>query len=529
MAKVLEALNIFAYTCIFYAAAIASLAWIERLVFWLSVRLRPLPMRSLKLNERSSSIAVIGAGLSGLITAFDLGKLLPSAKVTVFDASDRIGGVIYTENHNDFLLEHGADSFSIQPSGAIPLCEDLGIADRLIEPLEDHRRAFILRDGMLEPVPEGFALLRPTNLRNVFESKLFSPAGRSRIVREFFVKARQSDEDESVESFAVRRFGIEAFERLIQPLVAGIYTADASRLSMQATMNQFVELERRWGGMIRASRGISRTSSDDVSRSASGARYGQFRSFPGGMAELFDALVANIGASSIKLGVGVRDIVRNDQGGWKLSLGTGKEDLVQREFDAVVVAVGAPSTSRLLRNCCQEAASELGQIPYASSALILLGVHKDQVKHQLDGFGMVVPAIEQRQILAMSFSSRKFSGRAPNSHHLIRVFIGGATQPELLDRTDAQLIELAKRELGELIGLEGSPDVQRVARWNDAMPQYHVGHCLRRSRINNAINDMPGLEIAGNGLEGVGIAHCIRTARAAARRVLEYEQKRGHE
>lgn len=432
----------------------------------------------------------------------------------LYEASGRVGGVVHTQRQDDFLLEFGADSFSVQPPGAIQLCRDLGIEDRLIDPLENNRRAFILRAGKLVPVPEGFALLRPTDLKKFLASPLLSIPGRLRLIAEAFVKGKRDDADESLQSFALRRFGREAFDRLIQPLVAGIYTADASKLSMQATMPQFVALESAHGGMIRATRALQKQSKDDVARSASGARYAQFRSLPGGMGELFDTLVDRIGAANLRLNEPIRTL-RRDTGHWVVE----SDKNGPQVFDAVIVALPAPAASALLRPLAATAADELAEIPYASSALVLLGVGKDQVAHPLDGFGMVVPAIEQREIIAASFLNRKFAERAPEDQHLIRVFIGGAMQAELLDRSDDALIETARRELASMIGLAGPTTLQRVVRWTDAMPQYHVGHCDRRMRIEQAIETLPSFELAGNALHGVGIAHCIRTARSAVDRI----------
>ncbi|QDV67117.1 Protoporphyrinogen oxidase [Rosistilla carotiformis] len=469
-------------------------------------------------------VAVIGGGISGLVAAFDLRHRHPDWDVALYEASERVGGVIQTVRQDGFLLEFGADSFSVQPPGAIQLCRDLGIEDRLVDPLEANRRAFILRAGKLVPVPEGFALLRPTDLKKLLASPLLSIPGRLRLVAEAFVKGKADDADESLQSFALRRFGREAFDRLIQPLVAGIYTADASKLSMQATMPQFVALEAEHGGMVRATRALQKQSKDDAARSASGARYAQFRSLPGGMGELFDTLVDRIGDGNIRRGERIASLCRNGNQ-WTLQSGQGEA----ASYDAVIVALPGPAASKLLRPLAAAVADDLAEIPYASSALVLLGVGKDQVAHPLDGFGMVVPAIEQREIIAASFLNRKFADRAPDDMHLIRVFIGGAMQGHLLDRSDEGLIETARRELGDMIGLRGPAKIERVVRWNAAMPQYHVGHCDRRDRIQREISGLPGLELAGNALEGVGIAHCIRTSRTAVDRIVDQvaDQARG--
>ena len=462
-------------------------------------------------------IAVIGAGLSGLVAGFELRRSLPDDEITLFESGASVGGVIPTEQRDGFLLEHGADSFAVNPPGVVELCEDLGITDRLILPCEQHRRALICYRGRLVPVPEGFALLRPVNLAKIWSSSLFSMRGRLRLLAEALVPARVDRADESLESFALRRFGREAFDRLIQPIVAGIYTADPARLSMQATMSQFVDLERRHGGMIRSTWAKRRQGATDDAASSSGARYGQFRSFPGGMVELFDALVQNIGSSNVRTTCAVKRMIQNSDRGWTLELANGET----QQFDAVLVALGAPQAAKLLSPIDSQVAGQLEQIPYASSAIALLGVAKEQLEHPADAFGVVVPEIEQRQIIAASFASRKFPDRAPEGHHLIRVFMGGAMHQDMLQHSDERLIEIAIDEMRSMLGLKGDPVLQQIRRWNNAMPQYHVGHCELRDEIDSAIDRIPNLELAGNGLHGVGIAFCVRTARAAANRLVD--------
>ena len=466
------------------------------------------------MSEHEAKVAVIGGGLSGLVAAFRLRQQLPSAKITLFEASGRCGGVIETVRHQDFLLEYGADSFSIKPPDILNLCEELGLSKRLIDPLPNNRRAMILYRGQMVPVPEGFALLRPTNLQAVMKSPLLSLRGRCRVLAEQFVRAKTNDEDESLESFAVRRFGREVFDRLLQPLVAGIYTAKASKLSMKATMPQFVEFEKKYGGMIKTTRALSEQGEDDASRSASGARYGQFRSFPNGMVELFDALMDGIGRDSIKLSTGIDSVERTGDEKWLLTTGG-----IGQRFDAVILSTNTTTAANLLKGTHPACARELQSIPYASSAIVLLGVTEDQVKHPLDCFGLVIPAVEQRKIIAASFAHRKFADRTPPGHHLIRVFIGGATQPDMLQHSNEELISIAIQEMRSIIGLTGQPALQRIQRWENAMPQYHVGHCETRNRIEEMIASLPNIELAGNGLHGVGIAHCVRTAGESARRL----------
>lgn len=475
------------------------------------------------MSEHRPLVAIVGGGLSGLVAAFATRRQLPDARVVLLEQSDRVGGVIRTERHDRFLLELGADSFSVSPPGVEDICQQLGIADRLVAPRDEYRRALILHRDRLLPVPEGFALLRPADLRGVLTSPLLSWAGRARLLSEWWVPSKKDNQDESLQQFAVRRFGQQAFDRLIQPLVAGIYTADAARLSMQATMPQFVRWEREHGSMVGATLAIRKGDNDDVARSASGARYQQFRSFPGGMQELFDALVRHIDPANIRLGADVRSL-HHDSATGQMQIRLGSSETL--DCDAVVLALPAPALSPLLHGVDPQASALVATVPYASSALVVLAVPRSQVAHPLDAFGLVVPKIAGRKIIAASFLNRKFEHRCPEDHHLIRVFIGGALQEDLLELDDQGLIELACSELADIIGMRAPPTLARVGRWNQAMPQYHVGHCQRREQFQSIINRYPGLEIAGNAFDGVGIAHCVRTAQAAAERVVAHVKKR---
>lgn len=465
-------------------------------------------------------VAVVGGGLSGLTAAFYLHRAIPQASLSLYEADDSLGGVVVTERRGEWLVEHGADCFSTNPPHALDLCRDLGVEQDLIEPEMRGRGAMISRGSRLLPVPAGFVLMRPTRLSQVLRSPLLSWRGKARLAAERFVKPRVDESDESLASFVRRRFGPEALDRVVQPLVAGIYTADAERLSMQATMPQFVRMEREYGSLIGAR--PSDTAADgsrnrSLERHSSGARYGQFRAFPEGMGRLFDELRAALPEGSIHYGRRIEAIERQEGDRWRLRIAGGDTPT----YDGLLLAVPAPAAAPLLAPLCAGAAAEMETIPYASSAVVLLGVATQQISRLPETFGFVVPAIDRRHILAASFASHKFPGRAPAGRTLIRVFIGGALQPQLLENDDTALIRIAREELAELIGMQGEPEWAAVRRWHRAMPQYHVGHLDRVARIKAEIAQLPGLEIAGNALHGVGIAPVVGTARQAAEQLAQ--------
>jgi oxygen-dependent protoporphyrinogen oxidase len=469
-------------------------------------------------------IAVVGGGIAGLAAAHRVGELEPAAEVTLFEASDRLGGVLRSDRRDGWLIERSADMFTTREPWALDLCRRIGIADELIETDARFRRAFVARRGRLVPVPEGFTLMSPAKVWPILTTPLLSPLGKLRLAGEYFVRCKQDSSDESLESFVVRRFGREAFDRLIQPLIGGIYTADPARLSMQATLPQFVALERQHGSLIR---GMRRKPAEMTGKGAavegqgSGARYGQFVAPQGGMQRLVDALAGQLPAGTVRLQACVDRIERVAHNGaeavWQVSVcGHPQPD----PFDALILAAPAPQCTRLLAFVNHELAALVGQIPYAGCSVAVLGVRRDQIAHPLDGFGFVVPAIEKRRILAGSMASVKFPGRAPEGHVLLRVFVGGALQPALAELPDDETRSLVLAELGDLMGLSGQPEFCEIARWLGAMPQYHIGHLSLVEAIEQRTAAIPGLALAGNAYRGVGIPQCIKSGEAAAERIL---------
>jgi oxygen-dependent protoporphyrinogen oxidase len=339
-----------------------------------------------------------------------------------------------------------------------------------------------------------------------------------------------NDPEESLAEFVRRRLGTEALERMAQAMVGGIYTADPERLSLQATMPRFLEMEREHRSLIRALRKQnSRKVSADNQSETSGARYTLFLSFDRGMQVLTDTLEERIssfgsqistaasGQTSIRVNTAVESITLEYGDGersskWKLTT-SGNETLFA---DAICLALPAYVSSRLLSTIDPQLAAALAGISYASSATINLGFKRDDIPHPLDGFGFVVPFIEKRSLIACTFSSVKFAGRAPQGHALLRAFVGGALQPELLELNEGELLARVLRDLRDLLGIERAPLFAEVTKWERSMPQYHVGHLERVKRIETCLAALPGLVLAGNAYSGLGIPDCIRSGEAAA-------------
>jgi oxygen-dependent protoporphyrinogen oxidase len=350
-------------------------------------------------------------------------------------------------------------------------------------------------------------------------SGLFSWPGKLRMGLDLLLP-RGGDADESLGAFVRRRLGRQALERVAQPLVAGIYTADPEDLSLAATMPRFSDLERRERSLILGMWRAARRAPAGAA-GASGARWSLFVTFADGMEEMIRVLAGRLPPAAVRLEARVEDVAR-DGGGWRL--GTQGGGAVAA--DAVVLAAEAHRSARMVRYLDPSLAHLLEGIPYASSATVTLAYRRASIRHPLDGFGFVVPAAERRPIIACTFSSVKYPGRAPAGHVLLRVFVGGALDEAIVDRGDLDLVSIARAQLAELLGAEDAPLWTRVARYPKAMPQYHVGHLARVDAIDHAAARHPGLALVGGAYRGVGIADCVHSAEAAASGLLDRFRER---
>jgi len=420
---------------------------------------------------------------------------------------------VATQVAEDRVLEEGPDAFLSTKPWARELAGELGLAGELISTSTGNRRSFVLRKGKLEPVPEGFHLLAPTSLLPFLASPIFSWRGKLRAALDL-VLPRRNGGDESLESFVTRRLGREVFERLAEPMVAGIYTADPAKLSLRSTMPQFLEMEAEHGSLIRALWARRRTEEAAQAREASGARYGLFLTFRRGVATLTDALAARLPEGTLSLGAGVTK-VRRDAAGFRLSMSEGEIDA-----RALVLAVPAPEAGKLLGDIDPELSRLLLEIPYASAATVNVLLRREQVRHALDGMGFVVPSVEDRFVLACSFSSVKFPGRAREGEVLLRAFVGGARHRERALLPEDELARKTLADLREILGIEGEPLEVLARSFPDSMPQYVLGHQERVSAIEERARAVPGLALCGNAYRGVGLPDCVRSGEEAAKTVL---------
>lgn len=461
-------------------------------------------------------LVVVGGGVAGLACAHRAVELarergIPLA-LTLLEARRRLGGTIATERAGGFLIEAGPDSFLSEKPWALALCRRLGVEDRLVRTDDRYRKTFVWFGGRLHPLPEGFQLLAPTRMLPFVTSGLFSWPGKARMALDLVLpRRRDAGEDESLGAFVRRRLGREALERVAQPLVAGIYTADPDELSLAATMPRFVDVERRERSLIL---GLWRAGRRAPAAGTSGARWSLFVTFAGGMGELVDTLAARLPAGAAQVGRRA-DAIERRGAGWRVEADGGGLDA-----DRVVVATEAHAAGRLLRYVDPTLAALLPAIPYAGSATVTLGYRRDDVPHPLDGFGFVVPRAERRALLACTFSSVKYPGRAPEGHVLLRGFLGGALDAGTLGLDDEALVERVRGELRAALGVTAAPLLVRVARHPASMPQYVVGHARTVEAIERRLDGAPGLALAGSAYRGVGIADCVRSGEVAAERAL---------
>ena len=446
------------------------------------------------------SVAVVGAGISGLAAAYEL----QARRVhhVLIEGAPRTGGVIRTDRVDGFTIDGGPDALLAQKPAAIDLCRELGLGDRLVPALPP-RSAFVLRDGRLHPLPEGSVLGIPTRIRPLAATRLLSAAGKARMALDLILPGGPpaGRDDESIASFFARRFGREAVDYIAEPLLAGIHAGHVDRLSIRALFPRLAEAERAHGSVMRA-----------LAAERRGARTpdGPFRSLPGGIGELAGALAGALEPGVLRMGDGVCEI--RGRAPYRLLLNGGETVSAAQ----VVLAVPAHTAAALVRPLDPELAELCGGIPHTSSATVTLGYPRDAIRHDLRGTGFVVPRSERGvSVMAATWISSKWPGRAPPGQALLRGFVGGARDAAALDRTDAELIDTVHRDLAHLLDIEGGPAPARVYRWPRLNPQYEVGHLQRVAAIDARLEQLRGLQLIGAGFRGVGIPDCIAAGRAA--------------
>ncbi len=457
-------------------------------------------------------IAIVGGGISGLAAAFALEERRRAGEdlqFVIYEAGPRCGGVLFTEQVDGCVVEAGPDSFLTEKPWASDLCRRLGIEDQLIGSNDSIRKTYVLFRGRLTPLPDGLMFMVPTSLAPVLRSPLFSTAAKLRMAREWWFTPHQAYGDESVATLIERHYGAQMVERLADPLLAGVYGGAASELSARAVLPRMVEMEAKHGSLGRAMVAAR--------KSAKNPTPPIFTSLKEGMQQLADAVVANLPPENLRLNTLVEAVQKQDRG-WVVSAGYASDHV-----DAVILALPASMAATLLEITCADVASELKSISYSSSLTLALGFDQHVRAALPPGFGFLVPRSEGRRLLATTFVHNKFPNRAAEDRALLRCFLGGTRDSQVLELSDDEVLKIVREELKEILGLAAEPLFSRIYRWKGAMAQYNVGHLERLARIESLLKQWPGLALAGNGYRGIGIPDCVHSGEVAAEQVLTAE------
>jgi oxygen-dependent protoporphyrinogen oxidase len=449
-----------------------------------------------------TKLVVVGGGIAGLAAARRLEALVPDAQITLVERSERLGGKLLTEQVDGFVVEGAADSFLSRKPRGVGLCEELGLGTRLVGRRPELARSFVRLGDELHRLPEGLTGMIPADLDALTDSTLLSAEGLERLRGEPGVPAAVADGDESIASFVSRRLGPEAYERLVEPLMTGIYGGDGEQLSLAATFPNLRTLELEHGSLLRGLAAQFPAPGD----------YPPFVSLRGGMDELVRAVAGSLERTTFT--VGAASQLRMQDGGYAVHLADGRTVW----SDALVLSVPAFVAAEIVAELDGSLAETLAEIPYASPAIVTLAFGADDVERPLDGYGYVVPKVEGSDVLACTWASNKWDGRAPAGQALIRVFLGRFGGRDVTELPDDELIGLARAEL-RLLGVEAEPRFTRIHRWPRGMPQYTLGHPDRLARIEAALERHPGLALAGAAYRGVGIPDCIDSGETAAEAV----------
>lgn len=467
----------------------------------------------------SAHVAIIGGGITGLSAAWYLQQEAQTHHLnlsyTLLEQSDRWGGKILTEKveghaAQPFVIEGGPDSFITQKPWALQLTRELALSDRLLPTNDDKRKVFVLNDGRPTPLPDGVLLIVPTKFMPFALSPLISPLGKLRMGLDLIIPPKQDDEDETLADFIQRRLGSEALDKIAEPLMSGIYNAEAERQSLLATFPRFRAIEQKHGSLIKGMLAARRARANSKGPSANGRKpISTFISFQSGMQELVEGLRSRL-AGECRLQTAVQTIQPQANGRYELLLNDGTSLLA----DAVILAVPAYVAADLLAESAPEAAAGLQKIRYVSTGTISLAFHRAEIAHPLNGFGLVIPRSEKRTINAVTWTSTKFDQRAPEERVLLRVFFGGSRTPHMMEVDDRDLLAAVRLELQEIMGITVAPLFHRIYRWHRANPQYDVGHLQRVEAVENALP--PNLYVTGSPYRGIGIPDCVRQAQETA-------------
>lgn len=476
-------------------------------------------------TENPLRVIVIGGGISGLSAAWYLQQEAQQngleLEYTVLEKGERWGGKVLTEEvalqEGTFVVEAGPDSFITQKPWALQLARELGLEDRLLGTNDEKRNNYVLVRGKPVLLPDGVMLIVPTKFMPFALSPLISPLGKLRMGLDLLIPPKRDDEDETLAHFIRRRLGNEALDKIAEPLMSGIYNADAEYQSVMATFPRFRKIEKDYGSLTRGM--VAARRNRPAPKPSSGKKTSVFTTLRGGTNELIDALVPHL-TGDLRLNTGVRAIKRMGENQYSVQL----DDGTQLEADAVILTTPAYVSADLTRDVAPAAAERLESIRYVSTGTISFGFKAAEVPNLLEGFGVVIPTSEKRPINAITISSTKFDHRAPEGMILLRAFFGGSRSAESMNLDDETLYEVVRNELRSILGVYAEPLFHRIYRWWNANPQYDVGHLELVDEIEAALP--AGLYVTGSPYRGVGLPDCVHQSQQNANTLLKSLQEK---
>jgi oxygen-dependent protoporphyrinogen oxidase len=464
-------------------------------------------------------IAIIGAGVSGLAAATAIQRAKDAGadvEFTLFERSNRLGGVMVTERIDDCLIEAGPDSFLSEKTYGADFCKTFGLGDQIIGSNDAERITYIVVNNRLIAMPDGLMFMVPTKILPTAATSLFTWGTKIKMGLEFFSKPPVSNGDETVGAMVRRHYGQEVVERLADPLLSGVYGGDADSLSVQAVLPRFADMEKKYGSLSRGMLAARKKMAEMTKKAGPGYKPRPlFSSLKNGMQQLVDAVAEYLPKDRIQKGVSVESVSQNGSG-WTVVVNGS-----QQHFDGLIIATPAHAAGRLLSSVDAELSGELNSVSYSSSVTVAATYNRTDLAHMPPGFGFLVPKTENRRVRALTFVHNKFPHRAPADKGILRVFLGGLSDQGVLDLSDQEILSTVRRELREMIKLQAEPRLERVYRWNKAMAQYGPGHLDRVKRIQQAVAATPGLALAGNAFQGIGVPDCIASGLNAANAVLD--------
>jgi oxygen-dependent protoporphyrinogen oxidase len=470
-------------------------------------------------------IIIIGGGIAGLAAAVHLKAGAKAydktVEVLLLEKNNRVGGKFVSEKHGKFLIEGGPDSFLPEKVWSVNLAKHLGLEPEMLPSNDQFKGTFIYSDKQLHSLPEGVMLMVPTSFWPMAKSHLISWPGKLRMGMEVFVPWRRNMDDESLASFVTRRLGRECLEKIAEPLVAGIHTSNPDNMSVLATFPRFVQMEQKSGslimGMVSSMKSRPHATLSGPPPKPGSPKMTYFMSFKNGMQTLSEACADHIGRGSILTGASVRTVEPKGKG-YAVILDSGKT----LEADHVMIASASYDAAEMIRGFDPNLAAQMNRIEWSSSATVSIAFRKEDVRVPLKGFGFIVPRVEGRRINAATYSSIKWSFRAPDDTVMVRAFVGGGHHEELVhELDDAGMVKMVLEEFDAIAGLKADPQVSKVYRWIKGMPKYTVGHLDRVSLIDRTRSTHPGLHLIGCSYKGIGIGDCVHEAQVAAEKILK--------